>query len=682
MLTKIGYGNWTGHFEGVEVGTHYGFRVHGKWDPENGYFFNPAKLLIDPYAKSVSGKYNYCEAVFPYEARLDTATKKYTPVLLDGKLQISTLDSAPHVPHSVVVSESEEVEEVDHPCVKWRNTLIYEAHVVGLTKFCPFIPEELRGTYLGVSHPEMIKYLKDLGVTTIELLPIHSKISEEHLLQKNLENYWGYSNLSYFAPEPSYATISAQQAGGDAVISEVKQMVKELHEGGIEVLLDVVYNHTCEESSVGPELCYRGIANRQYYVHQDDNPGQLIDTTGCGNSLNFRSSKVIGMALNSLRYWANVIGVDGFRFDLMVTCARGEYGFSREHPFLVGIRTDPVLSNLKMIAEPWDLGIEGWRTGGFGFPFAEWNDSFRNDMRNFWINDWRRIKQNYSISSATAVATRLSGSYDVFHSQNQDNERGHLRSVNYITAHDGFTLNDLVSYDSKHNEANMEDNRDGTVDNLSYNHGVEGETKQSEINQDRRRTMRNLLGCLLLSTGIPMLVAGDEMGNTQKGNNNAYCQNNEISYLNWNLKPWQKNLQETVRHLNWIKRTFPALCQNSFFKGLSQALIRKNPEFPDDIDDLSWWKVDGNTFEDDDWKNSVVRSFQALFSGPYNGMENSHRDVLFVVNASNSVINFQLPAVRKWERLWNSRDATPKDFKQMQSVDVSPFSLQVFASIK
>jgi glycogen operon protein len=700
ILEDVGFGNWSGRFSGIFEGQHYGFRVHGKWDPDNGFFFNPAKLLVDPYAKAIEGTYNYCEAVLAYESTRNELGQ-LVPELHDGKLVPNTQDSAPHIPHSVVIASADgclvesviDPKKTVKPSIKpqtpWAKTVIYEAHVVGFTKLAPWLPDYLKGTYAGLGHPSTIEYLQKLGITAIELLPIHSKISEAHLIHNGLENYWGYSNLSYFAPEPSYATKRSQENGACAIVHEVKEMVNALHNAGIEVILDVVYNHSCEESKLGPTLSYRGIANRQYYVHQPDDFGTLDDTTGCGNSFNFRDSHIVKMAHDSLKYWADPIegiGVDGFRFDLMVTCARGETGFSAEHPFLEGIRNDQLLGNCKMIAEPWDLGLGGWRTGGFGLPFSEWNDSFRNTTRQFWLTDFGRTKLGYSVSPPQDLATRLSGSSDIFSPTSKDIMRGPYASINYIAAHDGFTLRDLVSYNNKHNEANLEDNRDGSTDNSSFNHGAEGVSQDLNLKSERRQSMRNMLATLLLSTGVPMLVAGDELGRTQGGNNNAYCQNNEISWIDWGLEQWQNDQIESTASLIQIKKSFPALQRSNFFKGIPQEIrqdIFEHRETADPVDvaDLCWFHFDGSIFSPTTWNNTEFRAFQAFFSATHDGSENSERDVLIVINGTNNPNDIQLPELRQWEYLWSSKHEKPKKQHKINKFTAPEFSLSVFASL-
>ncbi|MDR0950058.1 MAG: glycogen debranching protein GlgX [Candidatus Ancillula sp.] len=703
------YGFWNGHVSGVSAGQEYGFRVHGPWNPQNGHWFNPAKLLVDPYARAVVGEYKYCPEVFSYsrsKADLKNSDSQNTDL---GSLRRSFHDSAPFVPHSVVVHDLDSVHPpVFHPNISWKDTVIYETHVKGFTKNASWLPKELRGTYAGIAHPDTINHLQYLGVTTLELLPIHSKISEEHLMRSGLTNYWGYSNLSFFAPNPDYATKAAQEKGGPAIVDEVRGMVHLLHEAGIEVIMDVVYNHTCEEGNLGPTLSYRGIANQNYYCHPEGNPGELFDTTGCGNSLNFREPHVIRMALDSLRYWATEIGVDGFRFDLMVTTARDRMGFTKEHPFLIAMKNDPILGNLKMIAEPWDLGPDGWRTGEFGFPFSEWNDRFRNDVRRFWVEDIERMKKGWSASLPQSLATRIAGSSDVFGSDPTEKIRGPVASINYITAHDGFTLRDLVSFDHKHNEANLEGNRDGSDDNLSYNHGVEGIASDSKIQTRRIVTVKNMLTTLLLSSGTPMLTGGDEFGRTQQGNNNAYCQDSEISWFDWNLTDWQMELIETVRHLIKIRHDFPAIRHNKFFTGkpysldkLADSVDREgnyvtnqlvsgelnlngklSNEFGDQaLPDLSWYMSSGEAFSDEAWRNTDQRAFQVLFSRT----RLEDKDLLLVINGKSDTVDFVLPQsnnrTNSWELLFDTTWYAISKPKICDHAKVSEFSIQVFGSV-
>jgi glycogen operon protein len=511
------FGVWHAHVPGVEPGQRYGFRTHGAWDPAAGLRHNPAKLLVDPYARGVVGRLD-----------LDEAVEGFVPG--DPFGPADPRDSAPHVPHSIVVDvEGLRARTPDpranRPYVPWRDTVVYEAHVRGLTMLHPDLPEELRGTYAALGHPVVVEHLTALGITAVELLPVHAKSDEPHLVAKGLTNYWGYNTLGFFAPEPSYATRAAQEAGSGAVLDEIRTAVHALHEAGIEVLLDVVYNHTCEGGVDGPHLSWRGLDNTGYYLHDGNVPAQLVDTTGTGNTLDFRRPRVVQLALDSLRYWADVVGVDGFRFDLAVTLGRSFAGYQPDHPFLVALQNDPSLANLKLVAEPWDVGPGGWRTGQFPPPMAEWNDRFRDAARQFWLADVARLRRGEPGPGHDGVrdlATRLAGSADLFGQSDPPLARGPVASVNFVTAHDGFTLRDLVTYDRKHNEANGEDGRDGSGDNRSWNHGIEGagdprDPETARVAALRARSMRNLLATLLLAAGTPMLTAGDELGRTQGG---------------------------------------------------------------------------------------------------------------------------------------------------------------------
>ena len=449
----------------------------------------------------------------------------------------SKLDSRPFVPHSLVVDPAFEWDGDRPPSVPWDHTVLYELHVRGFTKLHPGLPEELRGTYAGLAHPAVIEHLQGLGVTTVELLPVHAAADELHLLRKRLTNYWGYSTVGFFAPHEPYA-----QARGGGQVAEFKAMVKALHAAGLEVVLDVVYNHTAEGGQAGPSLSFRGLDQSAYY--RLDGHGHDIDYTGCGNTVDLRSGPARGLVLDSLRYWVNDMHVDGFRFDLAPALARESEHFDPEGAFLTELGEDPVLSKVKLIAEPWDVGPGGWQTGRFPRPWAEWNDHFRDDVRDFW-RGWSH--------GVRPLATRLLGSRDLVA------DRAPLASVNFVTAHDGFTAYDLVSYDRKHNKANGEGGRDGTDNNRSWNHGVEGPTRNAGVQAARIRTLRNLLATLVLSQGVPMITAGDEFGRSQRGNNNAYCQDNAVSWVNWTLTDWQRDLLSTVRHLVALRAAHPAL---------------------------------------------------------------------------------------------------------------------------
>jgi glycogen operon protein len=576
------------------------------------------------------------------------------------------------VPHGVVV----DVEALrarpgagdpraNRPYVPWRDTVVYEAHVRGLTKLHPEVPEDLRGTYAGLAHPAVVRHLTSLGVTAIELLPIHTKADEPHLVAKGLTNYWGYNTLGFFAPEPGYATRAAQAAGPAAVLDEVRATVRALHDAGIEVLLDVVYNHTCEGGVDGPHVSWRGLDSTEYYLHDGPRRATLADVTGTGNTLDFRSPRVVQLAMDSLRYWADVVGVDGFRFDLAVTLGRTWDGFDPDHPFLVALQHDPSLANLKLVAEPWDVGPGGWQTGSFPPPMGEWNDRFRGAARQFWLSEVRRLRESDSgghgdSSSVRDLATRLAGSADLFGHGDPPLLRGPVASINFVTAHDGFTLRDLVTYDRKHNDANGEDGRDGSDDNRSWNHGLEGpggpgdpgDPEQLRIESLRRRSLRNLLATLVLAAGTPMLTAGDELGRTQGGNNNAYCQDGPTSWVDWDLEPWQAELLESTRSLLALRRAHPALRVDAFYRG--RPLPGDAPTQPD----LSWFDAAGEELTPDDWHEPTLRTLQMLRRTAVPG--SSH--VLVVVNGALSPMEVAIAGRgntdRTWHRAWGSNDAT------------------------
>ncbi|WP_454043265.1 glycogen debranching protein GlgX [Cellulosimicrobium sp. Marseille-Q8652] len=666
------FGVWRAHVPGVRAGQRYGFRVHGAWDPAAGLRHNPAKLLVDPYARGLVGALVDDPAI-----RGHAGDDPYGPA--DDR------DSLPFVPHSVVVAEPTGP-LAPRPRVPWSQTVVYEAHVRGLTQRLEALPEHLRGTYAGLAHPVTIDHLRSLGVTTVELLPVHASVPEPHLLASGRTNYWGYSTLGFFAPHAAYATRAAQDAGPGAVLDEVRGMVHLLHEAGLEVLLDVVHNHTCEGGADGYHLAWRGLDNPLYYLHDGATPARLADVTGTGNSLDFRRPAVVRAALDSLRYWAEVVGVDGFRFDLAVTLGRGESGFDPDHPFLVALQTDPVLSGLKHVAEPWDVGPGGWRTGQFPPPMAEWNDRFRDAVRQFWLADAREASHGRPGHGVRDLATRLAGSADLFGHSHPPLLRGPVASVSYVTAHDGFTLADLVAYDHKHNLANGEGNRDGTNDNRSWNHGLEGPVATPdatvaaggagavpedghgagalgpgvEIAPLRRRSIRNVLATLVLAAGTPMITAGDEMGRTQRGNNNAYVQDDETSWVSWDLSPWRKDLLATARHLLALRREHPALRPDTFYTG--------RPVPGSDgagVPDLVWFDADGALLDHGTWHDPHVRTLQMLRTAPEPGA----CDVLVVLAGSLDAVDVTLPGVRaaagstpeRWTLAWDSDWEHPDD---------------------
>ena len=630
-------GVWHGHIPGLGAGTRYGLRVHGPWDPDGGMFHNSRKLLLDPYGRGVEGAVDLGASVYAHCVDEDLYPDEYP-------MRRSPLDSAPHMPRNVVVTPSFPI--AAKPRIPWDRTILYEVHVKGFTKNMPGVPPELRGTYAGLAHPSCVSYLLDLGVTSIELLPVHAKCDEPFLTERGLTNYWGYSTLSFFAPEPSYATAAARMRGAQAVVDEFRGMVSILHEAGIEVILDVVYNHTCEGGDSGPSLSWRGLDSDLYYRHTSSRPTQIIDVTGTGNTLNMDNPKTIQMVLDSLRYWASDMGVDGFRFDLAATLGRFATGFSPMHPLLVAMAADEVIGSAKLIAEPWDVGPGGWQTGNFPVPFSEWNDHYRGALRNFWLADVRAQASGARVSGPNDLATRLAGSRDVF-DHGHGSLRGPRASVNFITAHDGFTLADLTAYDRKHNMANLEGNRDGSNDNRSWNHGVEGTLAASAthpnaltpftILQDttiaglRQRSQRNLLTTLFVSAGTPMLLGGDEFGRTQYGNNNAYCQDDPISWVDWNLAATQQESIDLVSWLIALRKAHPVLRPDCFATG--------RPYGADTIPDVSWYTAWGEAMPDSAWSDPAHRTFQMLRSGVPWG----DRDALVIINANLQDVTVALP---------------------------------------
>ena len=638
-------GIWDAHVPGVRAGQRYGYRVHGPWEPSEGLLFNPRKLLLDPYARALDGKPVLGPELYAHAVE-DDLSPAYVPFVP------SDLDSAEHVALGVVTGEQFAV--VPGPRVPDGRTIVYETHVKGFTHDMPDIPPGLRGTYAGLAHPAAIEHLRSLGVTTVELLPIHASFSEAFLLQRGLTNYWGYSTLSYFAPEPTYATAAAQAAGPQAVLDELRGMVSLLHEAGLEVIMDVVYNHTCESGVGGPSLSLRGLDNLEYYLHAPHRPAQYIDVTGTGNTVDFRSTRAVQLALDSLRYWAGSVGVDGFRFDLAVTLGRNASEFYSRHPLLIGMATDPVLRSVKLIAEPWDIGPGGWRTGEFPLPFHDWNDRYRGTVRSFWLRDASEMSRGRPGSDLRDLATRLSGSADTFSYGECPGGRGPLGSVNFVTAHDGFTLRDLVTYDYKHNLANGEDNRDGTEDNRSWNHGFEGPLAEGmgggPIEMLRRRSSRNVLGTLLISAGMPMLLGGDEMGRTQEGNNNSYCQDSPISWYDWDLAPWQYDLLATARFLIGLRGSHPVLRPEIFATGTV-------PE-GDTLPDLSWYRADGVPMSTNAWHDPWTRVVQMLRNGGPLG----DNDLLVVINGWLDQVDVTLPDGHgtDWHLSWDSTWAVPR----------------------
>jgi isoamylase len=666
------HGVWSGHVPGVRPGQRYGLRAHGPWDPARGLRYNPHKLLVDPYARGVTGKIHHSSAIYGHVTDDNGIT-------VDMSLPMDTQDSRAFVPHSVVIETPRRTERPAKPFVPWDRTVIYETHVKGLTKTAPDLPPELRGTYAGLAHPTTIEYLVNLGITSVELLPIQFFVDEPHLTRSGLTNYWGYNTLAFNAPHEAYATEAARAAGPAAVVAEVCDMVDTLHAAGLEVILDVVYNHTCEGSEVGKHLSKRGLDNTTYYLHDGGSPAKYADVTGCGNTMDFRRRRVVGFTLDSLRYWVDTIGVDGFRFDLAVTLARGPYGFEPNHPFLVALGNDPILKQAKMIAEPWDVGPGGWQTGRFPIPVAEWNDRFRNTARTFWLADAAEATAGRIGRGLRELATRLAGSADMFGMSDPPFMRGPAASINFVTAHDGFTLADLVSFNHKNNYANREDNQDGTNDNRSWNHGVDGyRGADSQIRTLRRRSMRNLLGTLLVSAGTPMLLGGDEIGRIQRGNNNAYCQDNEISWYNWDLVKWQRQLTETVQYLIALRRGHSTLRHVGFFSGRSN--------FEGGPRDLIWYGPHGAELSHEEWNNPASRCLQMVRT-------NNTDATVVVVNGALDPVDFTLAPVpanssngARWELQWDSTWETPAKRPpgfpdSLGAVRLEPLSMQIYALV-
>lgn len=600
---------WHGYLPDAHPGMVYGYRVYGPYEPDAGHRFNPNKLLIDPYAKQLVGELRWSDRLFGY-----------TLGSPDADLSFDDRDSAACMPKARVIDPAFTWGHHPRKHVPWEQTIIYEAHVRGLSMRHPDVPEPVRGTCAGLMHPEVIQHIKSLGVTSVELLPIHAFIQDQHLLEQNLSNYWGYNSIGFFAPHPSYLA-------GDN-ISEFKEMVAHLHDAGLELILDVVYNHTAEGNELGPTLSMRGIDNASYYRLMPGERRYYVNDSGTGNTLDLSHPCVLQMVTDSLRYWATEMQVDGFRFDLATILARHAEGFDERHGFLVACRQDPVLSQCKLIAEPWDCGPGGYQVGGFPPGWAEWNDRFRDTVRAFWMGEEGK---------AAELASRLTASGDHF------NQRGRRpwSSVNFITAHDGFTLRDVVSYDHKHNEANGEDNQDGSDHNLSWNHGCEGPTDDPEINSLRLRQMCNLLATLFLSQGTPMLLAGDEFSRTQQGNNNVYCQDNELGWVAWNLDEDGKQLLDFTRHLIALRHRYPILRRGRFLVG------EYNEEL--DVNDVSWLAPTGEPMTPEQWEDPHTRCLGMLLDGRAQptGIRRPGDDntLLLLLNAHHDVVNFHIPEV-------------------------------------
>jgi glycogen operon protein len=577
QLPEVTAHAWHGYVPGVGAGQRYGFRAHGPYEPRRGLRCNPAKLLLDPYARAIEGVVDWDDTVFGYRVGTDD-------------LVPDERDSAPHVPRSVVVHDGFPWGDDRHPNVPWADAVIYEAHVRGFTMRHPDVPEHQRGSYAAMGSPPVIDHLRRLGVTTLELQPVHHFISEHAVVRRGLTNYWGYNSIGYFAPEARYS--SSGRRGQQ--VREFKAMVRNLHAAGIEVILDVVYNHTAEGDQLGPTLSFRGLDNRSYYRVRDDDPRFYMDFSGCGNALNVRHPQVLALIMDSLRYWVLEMRVDGFRFDLASALARGFHEVERLSAFFDLIHQDPVVSQVKLIAEPWDAGEGGYQVGNFPVLWTEWNGRYRDTLRDFWRG---------ARTGVADLAYRLTGSSDLY----QSDGRRPYASINFVTAHDGFTLHDLVSYERKHNGANGEDNRDGSDDNRSWNCGVEGPTDDPDVVALRERQKRNLLATLLLSSGVPMVLAGDETGRTQRGNNNAYCQDNEISWLDWRLDDRKAALLQYTRVLIALRNAHPVFRRRRFFQG--QAIHGSG------VKDIGWFTPDGAEMVETHWRAPDIATLGVFLNG-------------------------------------------------------------------
>lgn len=626
---------WHAYFPDLRPGQLYGYRVHGTYDPQNGHRFNPSKLLIDPYAKAIAGTIDWSDALFGYEVG--------NP---EEDLSYNETDSAAFIPKCVVVDQGFNWGNDRAPKIPYHQSIIYETHVKGFTQLHPEIPEEIRGTYAALAHPVTIKYLKTLGITAVELMPVHHFVADRHLKERGLTNYWGYNTIGFFAPDVRYASSGML---GEQVI-EFKNMVKELHKANIEVILDVVYNHTAEGNHLGPTLSFKGIDNAAYYRLTEDKRFYM-DYTGTGNTLNANLPNVLRLMMDSLRYWIQEMHVDGFRFDLASTLARELHEVNRLSAFFDIIHQDPVISQVKLIAEPWDVGEGGYQVGKFPQDWAEWNGKYRDCIRDYWRG---------ADSVLGEFAARFTGSPDLYESD----YRRPTASINFITAHDGFTLEDLVSYNEKHNEANGEDNMDGESHNRSWNCGAEGPTDDPLILDLRKRQKRNLITTLFLSQGVPMLVAGDELGRTQRGNNNAYCQDNEISWLNWDEA--DQEFIEFTRNIIKLRKDHPTFCRRRWFQG--------QPIKGVGLEDIAWFLPDGSEMSEEHWNNNFAKSLAIYLNG--RGLhavgpkgENIMDDSFYLIfNAHHEPLDFMLPAA-KYGKTWDLVLDTSKHAIEPQQFD-------------
>ena len=602
---------WHGYVVNLRPGQLYGYRVYGPYDPENGHRFNPNKVLLDPYAKAIGRPLRWDDSLFGYDVDDEE----------NEDLSFSTTDSAPYAPLGAVVEETFAWGNDQSPEIPWEDTIIYETHVKGMTKRHPEVPEPLQGTYLGLASEPVIEHLKKLGVTTVQLLPVHAKLQDRHLLQKGLRNYWGYNTLAYFAPEPEYSSN-----GPVSAVRDFKMMVRALHDAGLEVIIDVVYNHTCEGNQMGPTLSLRGVDNRTYYKLNPDDNRYYMDYTGTGNTLDPGDSYVLQMIMDSLRYWATEMHVDGFRFDLASALARELYDVNMLGSFFKVVQQDPVLSQVKLIAEPWDVGPGGYQVGSFPWQWAEWNGRYRDALRRFWRGDQGLTGD---------VATRIAGSSDLY----ERSGRRPFASINFVTAHDGFTLQDQVSYKRKHNEANKEGNRDGHDHNYSVNCGVEGPTNNPQVIECRERRKRSLMASLMLSQGVPMILGGDELSHTRRGNNNPYCQDNEITWYDWDLNEREQKFLSFVQDLTSFRKEHPSFRRRHFLSPADEE---------NGTGDVLWWHPNGREMTEDDWHDEDLRAFGYLLRGKGlapdpQGRPRRDDSFLVLMNQGSDAVPIELP---------------------------------------
>jgi isoamylase len=647
---------WHGYLPNVGPGQRYGYRVHGPYDPSQGLRSNPHKLLLDPYAKAVDGSVDWDEACFSYR--------------FDDPEKFNDADSATHMPKSVVISPYFDWDNDRHPRTPYAETVIYEAHVKGLTRTHPDIPENIRGTYAALAHPVLLEHYRQIGVTAIELMPVHQFVQDKHLVDRGLRNYWGYNTIGFFAPHNDYA--AAGQRGQQ--VQEFKAMVKALHEAGLEVILDVVYNHTAEGNHMGPTLSFRGIDNASYYRLVDGDPEHYYDTTGTGNTLLMRHPHVLQLIMDSLRYWVTDMHVDGFRFDLASTLARQFHEVDRLSAFFDLVQQDPVVSQVKLIAEPWDVGEGGYNVGGFPPLWTEWNGKYRDTVRDFWRGEHATLAE---------FASRLTGSADLY----EDDGRRPFASINFVTAHDGFTLHDLVSYNDKHNDANGEDNNDGESHNRSWNCGTEGETGDLEVIALREQQKRNFLATLFLSQGVPMLLHGDELGRTQQGNNNVYAQDNELAWVDWERAREFDFLTSFTSRLSRLRREHPVFRRRRFFQG--------RPVRGSSLEDIGWFTPAGEAMSEDDWESGFAKSVAVFLNGQgirepgLRGERVSDDSFFLLLNAHHEPLDFCVPdlgVAERWHVVVDTHapmldDADPRTVKTGQTISVEARSILLLQQV-